>query len=380
MGTKDNRIMVLDTSNEKQFEIPTIHRPEDQEIVERQSQNCSGIHDISLNPAGDLLVSGAKTGNAAVIYSMPTMEPVLYLAGHKDTIFTMTWISDDVLITGCRDASMNVWNIREALTTLYSSEGATQIDQQQQRQQQQQQYIEIPSPHDDPKYVAIIKPVKTMRDHLIVNGAPDSKAKVRASKMHLYSQQLATLGTEGRVMLWDVNELKPRQCLELEQKQENVCLAMDNDFGLIAVGSQSHVTLLDPRLRPQQSIVKEFESEDLSWGVRSLAFNRQVLSVGNGAGRISFWDMRQQNYIETLKPMAIETHERNVIQPGLVKRGAESGKGWLRHDATYMEHFQNSLIRQAVYTLSYDSTGTRLFAAGGPLQLGLCGSYAAMWS
>ncbi|KAF8923086.1 DDB1- and CUL4-associated factor 12-A, partial [Dissophora ornata] len=37
-------------------------------------------------------------------------------------------------------------------------------------------------------------------------------------------------------------------------------------------------------------------------------------------------------------------------------------------------------IRNAVYAMEYDPTGTRLFTAGGPLQLDLCGAYAGLWS
>lgn len=45
----------------------------------------------------------------------------------------------------------------------------------------------------------------------------------------------------------------------------------------------------------------------------------------------------------------------------------------------YYEHFRNASIANAVYTHCYDSSGTRLFTGGGPLQFGLCGSYAAVW-
>ena len=34
----------------------------------------------------------------------------------------------------------------------------------------------------------------------------------------------------------------------------------------------------------------------------------------------------------------------------------------------------------AVYTHSYDESGTRLFAAGGPLAVEKKGNYAAVWS
>ena len=45
-----------------------------------------------------------------------------------------------------------------------------------------------------------------------------------------------------------------------------------------------------------------------------------------------------------------------------------------------MNHFAGYSIQNAIYTLSYDESGTKLFAGGGPLQLDLKGSYAAVWS
>jgi hypothetical protein len=34
---------------------------------------------------------------------------------------------------------------------------------------------------------------------------------------------------------------------------ENVCMSMDEDMSLLAVGSRSHVTLLDPRVKHHES-------------------------------------------------------------------------------------------------------------------------------
>ncbi len=45
----------------------------------------------------------------------------------------------------------------------------------------------------------------------------------------------------------------------------------------------------------------------------------------------------------------------------------------------FLQNFQQYPVYNACYTHCYDASGTRLFAAGGPLQLGLCGSYAALW-
>jgi hypothetical protein len=50
-----------------------------------------------------------------------------------------------------------------------------------------------------------------------------------------------------------------------------------------------------------------------------------------------------------------------------------------RHDETYQEFFADHTNANAVYAHQFDESGTRLFAAGGPLPAGLWGNYAALW-
>merc|ERR1719266_3118568 len=52
---------------------------------------------------------------------------------------------------------------------------------------------------------------------------------------------------------------------------------------------------------------------------------------------------------------------------------------WNQTVRHYMDHFQNQKYLPAIYTHCYDSSGTRLFAAGGPLQCGLEGNYIGLW-
>jgi WD repeat-containing protein 40A len=111
---------------------------------------------------------------------------------------------------------------------------------------------------------------------------------------------------------------------------------------------------------------ENIQSLDNGYGVRSVQFNRQILSIGGGYGRISFYDMRMNRYLETS-----ETSHTKYLQTSL---------GWLNRDTVYHHHFQGMEIRNAIYTHKYDPTGSRLLAAGGPLQLGLYGNYAAIWS
>ncbi|CAG8646486.1 3092_t:CDS:2, partial [Acaulospora colombiana] len=141
-------------------------------------------------------------------------------------------------------------------------------------------------------------------------------------------------------------------------------------FNLLAVGSQAHISVVDPR---SASIVHEIDSVDDGWGVRSLNFNNHIITTGGGFGRLSFYDMRAQKYLEF--PVHTDTAESSMVC-----NYKETGSGWLHRDALYMNHFAGYALQNAIYTLSYDQSGTKLFTGGGPLQLGLKGSYAALWS
>lgn len=44
-----------------------------------------------------------------------------------------------------------------------------------------------------------------------------------------------------------------------------------------------------------------------------------------------------------------------------------------------MDGFQQVKYVPAIYTHCYDSTGMRIFAAGGPLPATLIGNYAGVW-
>ena len=48
-------------------------------------------------------------------------------------------------------------------------------------------------------------------------------------------------------------------------------------------------------------------------------------------------------------------------------------------DETYRDFFLDQEYPNAIYTHCYDDSGTRLFAAGGPLPAGLYGNYAGLW-
>lgn len=146
-------------------------------------------------------------------------------------------------------------------------------------------------------------------------------------------------------------------------------------------------------------------------------------------GRISFYDLRNQRYhewdmlkkeISLARPPTRPTNPASVRPVKSVKTGfsvhpyhrifsirageaaptkfLKNGSGWLNRDTDYENFFSDVHFNNAIYTLAYESEGSiwghhkfeeswearagsnKLFAAGGPLQLSVCGSYAGLWS
>ena len=48
-------------------------------------------------------------------------------------------------------------------------------------------------------------------------------------------------------------------------------------------------------------------------------------------------------------------------------------------DYHYQELYNYHHPSSAIYTHSYDESGTKIFTAGGPLAAGIQGNYAAVW-
>ncbi len=163
-------------------------------------------------------------------------------------------------------------------------------------------------------------------------------------------------------------------------------------------------------------------------GVRSVSFREDVLTIGTGAGKVNFFDIRAGKYLElkcghtctltmgdgwlvsmngasvkfsAARPCIILTELngwnscmyqcRNLAQnercPSVllstdVFHVSNCNFGILfsqNHDDTYRDYFVEMDYPNAIYSHCYDTTGTKLFTAGGPLPAGLWGNYAALW-
>jgi len=310
----------------------------------------SGIYDIALNQSKTLLAANDSVSNVAVVYDMPSFTPKLLLEHHKDAIFSMAYLNENVLATGSRDTSIAIWNFN--------------VDATRRRLR--------PNRSQDFQNVDLVKPVCTL----------ETFSKVRVIKENKRRGEFASLQVAGQVKLWSATTLQLQRSVQLEKVEEPVAMALDDRHGLYAVGDVNNLSLIDPRM--SNGLVKSFESLDEGWGVRSLAFNKEVLTVGGGYGKISFYDLRAQNFvvlpIERTERVSLGVGRGMSALPSDQTQVLETGFGWLKHDHVLLEGFADHDIRHAVYTLQYDCTGTKMLTGGGPLQLGLTGSYAAVWS
>ncbi|KAJ1564574.1 DDB1- and CUL4-associated factor 12 [Nowakowskiella sp. JEL0078] len=391
VGTKCNRLLIIDTQTGKTREIPPVpinlssaHTTHNGDVrsahAYQVTSNCCGIHSIAINPSRTLIAVGAgKPTEFIQVYRLPSFEPCAILSDHSDMVFTVAWLNDHTLVSGSRDTSVKVWDLKSVVET------------------------------DEGRLFAA--PYPPTLSHCI--NRKEHRGKVRDLRYNTKTRQFMTLSTDGYTKLWDASRADVDVISEvrLQHTNETVCLGLDMVHNLFSVGSQAHVSLVDPR---SASIVHVLDSLDDGWGVRSLAFHHEILTVGGGLGRISFYDLRAQQYIsweESLSSPIMSTqpspvrryrdrlnreNSRSMNLDEKQRLFQQTSGGWLKQDDVYISHFQGIDVRNAVYTLSYEeelgfgcqlsdsswkrSIGGRLFAAGGPLQLNLTGSYAALWA
>ena len=82
-GSKANKLTLHNTRHKRSFDIETIGRPGSHIKMPRlgisediHNDVCSGIYAIAKNPSGTLLASNGKASCDAVVYALPSMQPV----------------------------------------------------------------------------------------------------------------------------------------------------------------------------------------------------------------------------------------------------------------------------------------------------------------
>lgn len=146
--------------------------------------------------------------------------------------------------------------------------------------------------------------------------------------------------------------------------RSDLCSLAQNEDHLYAVGSNSHIQLVDSR---SLSIVSTINSRTPECRIRSMSFNSEILTVTTGIGGVLFYDIRNSKYIQN----------RQTKELVLLK----ASTGWIQpsqENPNYGGYFTHPDL-PAIYTHSYDQGKTRLFTAGGPLQATMAGNYCSIW-
>ncbi|KAL0075600.1 WD40-repeat-containing domain protein [Phycomyces blakesleeanus] len=362
------------------------------------SSGCQGIRCVATSPNGCYVAVALADPAVVMVYQLPTMRGVAIAEGHRDAVFSVVWIDEDRFMTGSRDGSLRVWSVNDAMDCGTNGVGHT---------------------------IKWLRQSWTSSSRTTTSTSKSkTKSKVRDLKLIKCNgtQTATSLTSKGTVQLWDINTLQRKNVIKLPFTQELVCLSVQpNNSSLIAVGSQAHITFADPR---QERCAQSFNSQDEFWGVRSLAFGSEhILTCGGGRGRLSFIDTRMMEFL----PLSKSNNNRNTNNKNInhynnynpsntsnddnddnsdnggddttrtqTRAGTRtrtrasaatasvyhnsSSEGWLDRDSQmYKTHFTGIQIPPAIYTTAYNSDGTKLFTAGGPIQSGLRGCYAAVW-
>ncbi|BDA46679.1 DDB1- and CUL4-associated factor 12 [Coccomyxa sp. Obi] len=352
VGTKCNKLLCLNTTT-RQFQRVAMPRAPPRPAGAAQADPAApvtgcGIHSIALSPDRRLLATGGANpsdcqilavrdgGAADAAPGAQQLAPVQTLVGHTDWVFGIAWVTDRHVVTGSRDQHVKLWKVDT-------------------------------EPGCSPNQQPLVSEVPALS-----HTREERNYKVRDVKFSPSLGRLATLTTNGCVQFWDPHCIFERN-VRLKHSKEVVCLAMSDS--LLAVGSQSHITLVDPR---KKTAVQDIESLDDAHGVRSLNFLDHLLSCGSGQGKLFFYDLRASAYLD-LSPVAEQPHLSSVAAP---ERGClQCGTGYLNmSDPVYLEHFSHEQVFNACYSHAWDPSQTRLAAVGGPLAYGLRGTYMSVWS
>ena len=340
-GTKDNQLQVWryttgevtnitfpDTDYTKTFSSPEVigdpatspnFMAEPNEVQEVLP--TTGIHDIDINASRTFLVSGGRNDHDMALFDLPFMKPSAILRGHSDCVFASKFIADDVILSGGRDGALMLWNVSS------SSKG------------------EVTAPDDT---VRIITPTRCVMR---------SPFRVRSIERCDFTDRVFVLCGDGTLALFDCHTMHEIHYTPLPEETDLVCLAVSEENSAVAVGCQSGTLVLDTR---NGCKITELCDVGLPYGVRSLTFNRDVLTIGGGDGSIDFFDVRMLS--------------RRLKHPLICSQGSV-------RTTPYYPDTEPIDAPQAVYTLKYDpDCGNKLFVAGGPLVCGLNGSYASIWA
>ncbi|PVD19977.1 hypothetical protein C0Q70_20471 [Pomacea canaliculata] len=283
---------------------------DDEKLVMWQNADVESLLVADLSPSAWLVRTFHPTCRRVAVFRSKLIFDARIRGGHTDWVFDMEWIDDEFLVTGSRDSLLALWRVDNVDDSRTSRMTCLYV----------------------PEY-AIKKPIFTK---------PCEKAlKVRALTINHRRSEMAVLSLNAYFHLWDIETFHPLWINRLRCARENVCITVSEERNLYAVGSHSCFTLVDSRKKTEHQIPAKHRERGLFQGIRSLSFQKDIITIGTGVGLVMFYDIRAGKYLEN--PCG---HPCQLLV----------GNGWLKHDESYQDIFLDNIYPNAIYTHAYDET------------------------
>eukprot|EP00102_Acyrthosiphon_pisum_P021763 XP_016658973.1 PREDICTED: DDB1- and CUL4-associated factor 12-like [Acyrthosiphon pisum] len=325
-GTRCNKLMVYNVKSHELDQIPLIKGRFDG-ATNHQNGNTS----LKINPSRTLLATGAYNYNKIGVYKLrlPTLDPIVLAEVNSIKNKHVTVIYTIVLL-GC-------------------SQGF---------------YIQDTYQGDCDSDVDLKQPVTQFLHPIVLRKYKTEKLRVKSITFNKSLEQMVTFSQNGYVHVWDIQHFKRKSSIQLpdEDCRGNYCMAMINDSSLYAVGCKSNTLLLDSRTL---ETIQDIPVNPNRLGIWSLSFQDNVITIGTGVGVIMFYDIRAGKYLES----SINSSRKVALKTRHIGHVDSDDFGFQ----------QVNYKPPAIYTHCYDYSGTRLFAAGGPILDDKFGNYAGLW-
>ena len=259
MGTKSNDLLLYNINSKIVDYIPKISSTVSHKFEKNNQANYKGgIHSIVTNPSKSLLCTNGVNNCDIAIYKLPTVDPFcIGECAHTDFIFDTCWLDDQFLISISRDNSLALWKIDDYLenNATYWQNRISEDKMYRNSEPFENSFTEDTGNYrklstdleDDSYYGCVENLMSVNRIKPLVKKSCKSSDRLRALVFNNKSEEAAVLSFDASLHIFDVVTLKQVISQKLEQRMENVCLAVNENCSLYAIGSKTHATLIDPR-------------------------------------------------------------------------------------------------------------------------------------
>jgi WD40 repeat protein len=270
--------------------------------------NTHGIKSTSFNKNNKIIA--ISLNNKILLYDCNNYPKYMFefLHNHEDWISNISWISDNQLLSSSKDGTIRLWDI-----------------------------------NNRNNFINIIKQETIYPRYFVENN-----------------NKLNTLSYNGIINEYDLETNKLTNTFK-NNKEECVVMKLNKEKNILAIGECDVISFYDNRSHKYIMSIPTFNE---TYGVRSLEWiDGNILSIGGGNGRLSFFDNRKDNGF-------IKKHDKNFYSVN---------SGWMKKDETY--NFLNEVSHNddykniSIFTHKFNHLNKKIFVGGGPTCSGVTGSF-----